>query len=74
MPFAKVTQDGDTEGILFLDRFPTPNEAEIIRDKLRIFKKREMSEEELERLRRSGFRAGGERLGKKTPSDDPEAS
>jgi hypothetical protein len=59
LSFCRVTQDGDAEGLLFLGRLPTPEEAEIIRDKLWIAKKREISEEELARLRRQGYRAGG---------------
>jgi hypothetical protein len=38
-----ATQDGDDEGIAFLDRLPTAGEAEIIRAKLGIAKRREMS-------------------------------
>jgi hypothetical protein len=56
LAFAKVTNDGDGEGMLFLDRLPTAAEAEIIRAKLVIAKKREVSEAELERLRSQGFR------------------
>jgi hypothetical protein len=59
MPFCRVTQDGDMEGLLFLGRLPTPEEAAIIRDKLWIAKKPERSEEELARLRGYSFRAGG---------------
>jgi hypothetical protein len=47
-----VTQDGDDEGILFLDRLPTALEAEVIRDKLSIRKRREIGEEQLARLRK----------------------
>ena len=47
----EVTQDGDDEGIVFLDWLPTAEEAEVIRDKLRIPKNRAMGEAELERLR-----------------------
>jgi hypothetical protein len=72
-PFCRVTQDGDMEGMLFLDHLPTPDEAAIIRDKLRIPKKREVSEEELNRLRRQGFHSSGDGSGEKPASDDPEA-
>ena len=51
MSFAKVTQDGDEEGCLFMAGLPTESEAEAIRDKVGIPKKREVSEEELIRLR-----------------------
>jgi hypothetical protein len=50
MAFAQVTNDGDGEGVLFLDRLPTAAEGDLIRDKLRIPKKREMSEAALEHL------------------------
>jgi hypothetical protein len=43
--FAVVTQDGDEEGILWLDRLPTVEEAKAIRRYLGIPKKAEMSEE-----------------------------
>jgi hypothetical protein len=59
LSFCRVTQDGDSEGLLFLGRLPTPEEAEIIRDKLWIAKKREVSEGELARLRGYSFRVGG---------------
>lgn len=71
-PFCRVTQDGEEEGMLFLDRLPTPNEAEIIRDKLCIAKKRELGEEELARLRRQGYRTGDEKTGRRLESDGPE--
>jgi hypothetical protein len=51
MNFARVSQDGDEEGFLLLDRLPTEKEGAIIRDKSGIRKKREPGEEELARLR-----------------------
>jgi hypothetical protein len=48
--FCAATQDGDDEGILFLDRLPSEAEAKIIRAKLGIPKKRIVSEEERARL------------------------
>lgn len=45
-----TTQDGDDEGIVFLDRLPTASEAEIIRAKLGIAKKRVLSDEARKRL------------------------
>ena len=65
MAFAKVTQDGDEEGILFLDRLPTATEAEIIRGYLGIRPKPEVNAQEAERRRQRG-----ERFGEKTASDD----
>jgi hypothetical protein len=56
LSFYEVTNDGDEEGMLFLDRLPTPEEADIIRDKLGIPKKREISEEERARLAGMGHR------------------
>lgn len=51
MSFAAVTHDGDMEGMLFLDRLPTAQEASVIRDKLRIAKRAEYSEESLAQKR-----------------------
>ena len=45
LAFAKVTQDGEDEGGLILDRHPTPSEAESIRHYCGLAKKREMTEE-----------------------------
>jgi hypothetical protein len=51
MSFATVTQDGDIDGCLLLERLPTESEGATIREKLGIPKKRTMSEQELTRLR-----------------------
>jgi hypothetical protein len=40
-----VTQDGDDEGIVRLDRLPTPAEAESIRDLIGIRRRRQLSPE-----------------------------
>ena len=53
LSFATLIQDGDLEGVFFLDRLPSRDEAERIRHYCRISKKRELSEEELARLRRN---------------------
>ena len=74
MAFAKVMQDGDAEGILLLDRLPTSDEAEIIRGKLQIAKKRELSDEELARLRRQGFHSSDDGSGEKTASSRTDGS
>src|SRR5271166_3830045 len=58
LSFAKLTNDGDDEGALFLDRLPSKPEAEALRYHCGIPKKRELSEHELERLRGRGFVAG----------------
>jgi hypothetical protein len=54
MAFAELAQDGDDEGFLFLTRLPTPDEAAILRDKLGMAKRREISGEERRRLARIG--------------------
>jgi hypothetical protein len=72
-PFAGLTNDGDDEGALFLDRLPTPDEAETIRHYVGIAKKRILSEAELDRLRAFGFRSGGAQTGEKTAPDDVAA-
>jgi hypothetical protein len=53
--FAKVTQDGDGEGALFMTRLPTEREASAIREKLGVPKKRTVGEAELARLRSLSF-------------------
>ena len=45
-----VTQDGDDEGIIRLDRLPLPAEAEAIRDLIGIRKRRHMTPEALSKL------------------------
>jgi hypothetical protein len=55
MSFATVASDGDAEGMMFLDRLPTADEAAIIRNRLGIQKKRRISDAEAERLRAMGF-------------------
>jgi hypothetical protein len=55
-PFMTLLNDASGEGMLFMDRLPTPDEAEIIRAKLGIPKKREVSEEERARLAGMGHR------------------
>ena len=49
-PFTDLTNDGDDEGMLFLDRLPTADEAEVIRQYVGVAKKRVLSEEERARL------------------------
>lgn len=51
LPFYKLSQDGDDEGILYLDRLPAAAEAEAIRDAISIRKRRHMSEAQIERSR-----------------------
>jgi hypothetical protein len=51
LTFSKLSQDGDDEGILYLDRLPAAAEAEAIRDAIGIRKRRHMSEAQIERSR-----------------------
>ena len=57
-PFTDITRDGDIEGAFFLDRLPTRDEAEIIRNYVGLRKRREDSEEALAGVRSRG-RPGG---------------
>jgi hypothetical protein len=61
MDFAKVMQDGDVDGCMFMGRLPTKGEAEVIRSRLDILKKREVGEQELERLRTQMARFNAQR-------------
>ncbi len=56
--FAKLTNDGDTDGMFALDRLPTKYQGEVLRDKLDIPKRRTVSDETLARLRAMGNRFG----------------
>ena len=49
----KVSQDGDDEGTLRLDRLPTTAETELIRDLIGI-RKRHVTAEALSNLERAG--------------------
>jgi hypothetical protein len=75
-PFAALANDGDEEGVLFLDRLPTVEEAETIRQYVGVAKKRVLSDEGRERLVSLGHRfekrsdvEGGDQ-DEKTASDD----
>jgi hypothetical protein len=48
--FCQLTQDGDDEGCLTLDRLPTEAEGDIIRDVMGIGKARHLTEEQHARL------------------------
>jgi hypothetical protein len=56
MAFAKVTQDGDVDGCMFMGRLPTKAEAEMIRSRLAIPKRRTLSDEHRARLAAAGGR------------------
>jgi hypothetical protein len=73
LKFCRVTQDGDWEGCLFLDRLPSREEAETIRDKLGIRKRVEYGEETLARKREAALMAR-KNLPQKTRPDDPPGS
>lgn len=49
--FAKLTNDGDTDGMFTLTRLPTKAQSEVLRDKLMIAKRKEYSEATLTAMR-----------------------
>jgi hypothetical protein len=55
--FARLTNDGDTEGAFILDRLPTQEEAARIRRVLGIAKRKELSPEHVQKLREGLLRA-----------------
>jgi hypothetical protein len=69
--FCKLTQDGDDEGVLMLGRMPTPEGGETIRKTLGIFKRRHLSDEQLENLRRHATKYAFKAA--KPAFDDPPA-
>jgi hypothetical protein len=70
--FAKITNNGDDEGILVMERLPSPQEGEVIRDKLEIFKRRYISEETRARLRGHAFRPRSELANEEPPTQSLE--
>ena len=58
-PFCRITQDGDDEGCLHLDRLPAPDHAHLIREAVGIRKKRTLSPTALEHARFALERARG---------------
>ena len=46
LPFMEVQIDGDTEGVLALDRLPTKDEAEAIRIELKLSMKKVLTKEQ----------------------------
>jgi hypothetical protein len=44
-PFCHLLNDGDDEGCFHLDRLPTPDEADLIREALGIRKRRHLSDD-----------------------------
>jgi hypothetical protein len=67
--FTTVTQDGDAEGALILDRLPTAAEAEIIRRRIGIRRRRHLSEETLAELRTRASELNGP-TGEKTATEE----
>ena len=45
LAFCRITQDGDDEGCLHLDRLPTPAQADLVRQALGIRKRRTLTED-----------------------------
>jgi hypothetical protein len=79
LAFAHLTNDGDEEGMFFLDRLPTKVEANAIRRYLGIPQRRVLSPRQRERLAAYSFPARGagaqgQALAKKTASDVPDES
>jgi hypothetical protein len=50
LSFCRLTQDGDDEGCLRLDRLPSPTEAGLIREAIGIRRRRQLSPEALSSL------------------------
>ena len=73
LAFCRLTQDGDDEGCLHLDRLPTAVEADLIREALGIRKRRHLSDEELARITAALERARGSINRPLTPKISPEA-
>lgn len=72
LSFMTLCNDGDEEGGFILTRLPTPEESEIIREKVGIRKKPEYTPEHLAQMRET---LANNRLGQKnTPTFSPEPS
>jgi hypothetical protein len=77
--FADLTNDCDDEGMHFLDRLPTPDEAALLRHFVGIAKRRVLSEEERARLSGLGHRFGkrpdsrSDQTGEKPAPDEASA-
>jgi hypothetical protein len=61
--FFTVTQDGDSEGCLKLERLPTAAEAVVIRDVLGIRKRMELSESQRQALLAHAYKQGRDKQG-----------
>jgi hypothetical protein len=73
--FTTVSQDGDEEGILLLDRMPTPEEAETLRGYigLRQTQTRDVTPEQMQKVRDAGQKgSAGSPMRQNGPDDaDP---
>jgi len=56
-PFCRITQDGDDEGCLHLDRLPAQHQADLIREAIGVRRKRSMSPAALQQARSALERA-----------------
>lgn len=68
--FCRLTQDGDEEGMFFFDRLPTVKQANAIRSRLGLKKRKALSEEGLARLRQTSFRSREGFQPRKTASEE----
>lgn len=57
LSFCKVTQDGDEEGVLLLDRLPTAAEAWIIMNRMGIRRRKHLSEAALANLAKARLKS-----------------
>jgi hypothetical protein len=71
LSFCAVVQDGDAEGLLFLDRLPTPADAEIIRDVLGVAKRPVYGEEVIVWKREQGRQIGERSARNRPPTTSP---
>ena len=69
-PFAELIHDGLDEGALFLDRLPSPSEAETIRHYLGVAKKAEFSDEVMAQKREAALKAR-QKIGQKLELELP---
>ena len=60
-----VNPEGGSEGMHFIFKLPSVEEAATIRHFVGLAKRRVLSEAELERLRQTGFRSGGAQTSEK---------
>jgi hypothetical protein len=72
LAFARVSQDGDDEGILILDRLPTKSEAEAIRHYLGVAKRKDIGPEQLKTLQERARGWSKNRLSPDRAEDDSQ--